>query len=64
MRTSNLGGIPAPVEKKHRGITEVLVGLVRRAQNKVLNIDSSLGTGFTVFKKDTDPAQGTFFCVK
>ena len=22
---------PAPVEKKHRGITEVLVGLVRRA---------------------------------
>ena len=23
--------IPAPIEKKHRGITEVLVGLVRRA---------------------------------
>ena len=22
---------PAPVEKKHRGITEVLVGLVKRA---------------------------------
>ncbi len=26
-----LEDIPAPVEKKHRGITEVLVGLVRRA---------------------------------